>query len=145
AHAYEILATSSGFRNWPTMKAMATPSERNFHIGHEINFAREVKGDFFVGEPMSAVNEEKPIEIPLSDCVDHFEVVGQYGPTRSPALGGITAKAIVHGDAFFYFGFGDMGRYHRLRGFAEKHGRADDVKVVSLLSAAPDAMRYNPF
>lgn len=65
AHAYEVLATSSGFRNWPTMKAKAASSERNFRIGHEVRFTREVKGDFVVGKPKVLANEKKPIEIPF--------------------------------------------------------------------------------
>lgn len=61
-------------------------------------------------------------------------------------LGGIAANAIEHGDGLFYFhGFGDVNRYHRLREFAGEHGRADDVNVLSLLSSAPGSMKYNPF
>ncbi|MFC4236255.1 glyoxalase superfamily protein [Thalassospira xianhensis] len=140
AHAYEILATSSGFRNWPTMKAKANTCGRKFEIGHEI------KVKFDGGKRTVAANLKKPIEIPLPDCVDHFEVVGPPGRTRSDVLAGIATNAINQGDCLVYLdGGGNAVSCQRLREFASKHGRASDVNVISLPSGLTGSVRYNPF
>ena len=146
AHAYEVLAASSGFRNWPTMKSKAETSEGGFHIGHEVKFVRDVKGNFNVGNPKALPNENRPISIPIYDCTDHFEVIGTHGSMRTQVLVGIAANAIERGDSLVYFdAFGDVSMYHRLRKLADRHGRADDVLAISLLSSAPGSVRYNPF
>jgi hypothetical protein len=69
AHAYELVATAFGFKNWATLKNLVSPNETTITIGKQ---TRLVTSNGEAARVVSSAN----FEIKGPSCFNHFEVVG---------------------------------------------------------------------
>ena len=145
AHSYEALATSSGHKNWATMKALIRSGRPELRLGHGVSYKRKVRGNFHVGNPEPAIDTSQVVSIPAADAADHIEVVGPNRLDRTEALLHIAENAIRGGECLVYLArSSDLDLVARLKSMARKNGRTGDLLYMTALpSNAP--LRFNPF
>ena len=111
-HAYEALATASGYRNWPTMRAMAYPAVSTITIGHGSKLVQENRLGRTIYTP--APDLDKPIKIASEDTRSHFEVRGPSGEDRNGVMAGFMEGAVERGEGLVMFdATGDMSLHHK--------------------------------
>jgi hypothetical protein len=85
-HTYELLATASGYRNWPTMKAAIPGSVANV-AGLRLGDERATdSADLFLGT--------RRIGIPFTSLPDHLEVIGSIHSPTADLLARLTEATL---------------------------------------------------
>lgn len=145
AHAYEALATSSGYKNWATMKSLTGSTKPDLILGHGVTYKRQVRGGFQVGNPEPAADTAKIVSIPATDAANHIEVVGPKRLDRTEALLNIAENAIRTGECLVYLGrSSELDLADRLKSMAQKSDRTDDLLYMTTVPTK-SPLRFNPF
>jgi hypothetical protein len=145
AHAYEALATSSGYRNWATMRSLTGTIRPDLLLGHGVTYKRIVRGNFHVGNPEPIADSTKLVSIPAADAANHVEVIGPKRLDRTEALLNIAENAVRSGDCLVYLArSSDLNLIDRLKGTTRKSGRTSDLLYMSALPTK-SPLRFNPF
>ncbi len=145
AHAYEALATASGYKNWATMRSLTGTSKPELTLGLGVTYKRKVRGDFYVGDPEPTTDATKVVSITAADAANHIEIVGPKRLDRTEALLNVAENAIRSGDCLVYLArSSDLDLVDRVKSMARKSSRTGDLLYMSALpSKAP--LRFNPF
>lgn len=139
SHTYEIMATASGHRNWPTMKARLTDkSDDGIAIA-----ATTASGDLH-GYPDPV---DVPVRISRSKCSDHIEVIGSGRDFHADTILGILRGGVSAGwGVIFLNTTGDARHSERLMEIAGDHGRRTEFRRVDLNRLDADrALRFPKF
>lgn len=145
AHAYEALATSSGHRNWATMKSLTASSKPDLILGPGVIYRSKLQGAFHVGDPVPTLDMTKLVTISACDAAHHIEVVGPKRIDRTETLLNIAENSIRAGECLVYLTrTSDTNLVDRIKKITRKVSRTSDLLHVNALPSL-SALKFNPF